>query len=183
MPIDPSPVAPEALDQAERARLVRLERTVDRAVEVAGKIAGEALATIRDERLYRVTHTTFADYVEARFGIGKSTAYRMIEAATTPPPRQVEGLSHRGTNPQPSEPPEGPGGAPREADRVEYFDTHDTAGVRWPDAPTEAAMPPDAGRLWARVVAVPLGSVVLAVDSSTAELPEPGAQVLVAWER
>ena len=70
-----------ALDHAEAARLTRLERTVDRAVDVAGKIAGEALATIRDEGLYRVTHATFADYVAETWGMSGPLAERMIATA------------------------------------------------------------------------------------------------------
>ena len=181
---DASPVAPAALDQAERSRLVRLERTVDRAVEVAGKIAGEALATIRDEKLYRATHTTFADYVEARFGFSTSTAYRMIEAATGPEPREVEGLSHRGTNPQPTEParePESNIACPPLCNCP--AGAHSQANLPTEDPEAAVTVPIEAARLWARVVATPLGSVVLAVDSSTAELPAAGARVLVAWER
>lgn len=89
------------LDRTEASLLVRLERTIERAVEVTGRIAGDALATIRDQRLYRVTHTTFAAYVTERWGFSESTAYRMIEAAN-PQPREVEGSSHGGRNPQPS---------------------------------------------------------------------------------
>lgn len=176
-----TPGAPVALDQAEKARLVRLERTVDRAVEVAGKIAGEALATIRDERLYRTTHTTWEAYLRDRFGLARSTAHDMIAAATAPP-REIEGSSGRRTNPQPPKAAE-----PETDEAILLAEGHATAAAAGAEQaillPDEPAMPPDAGRLWARVVATPLGSVVLAVDSSTPELPEPGARVLVAWER
>jgi len=70
-----------ALDGAEATRLTRLERTVDRAVDVAGKIAGEALATIRDERLYLATHATFEAYTDATWGLGSPAATRMIVVA------------------------------------------------------------------------------------------------------
>jgi hypothetical protein len=43
--------------------------------------AGEALATMRDSRLYRETHATFEDFCRAELGMGKSQAYRLIEAA------------------------------------------------------------------------------------------------------
>lgn len=162
------------LDPAEGARLVRLERTVDRAVEVAGKIAGEALATIRDEKLYRMTHTTFEEYVGERWGFSRRTAYRMIEAATAAAdPRKVEGLCQGGTNPQPAP-------APR------------TAPGR-PDSPfvmPEPAEPPEpepmamtAGRLWATVSDAGGGEVRLVVDRDAEEYPPLGAKVLVAWER
>lgn len=66
------------LDRTESARLVRLERTVDRAVEVVGKVAGEALATIHDKRLYRESHYTWDAYVADRWGFSAATANRMM---------------------------------------------------------------------------------------------------------
>lgn len=42
---------------------------------------GEALARIRDGRLYRGTHETFAAYCEDRWKMGRSHAYRMIDAS------------------------------------------------------------------------------------------------------
>ena len=182
---DASPVAPAALDQAERSRLLRLERTVDRAVEVAGKIAGEALATIRDEKLYRATHTTFEAYLRDRFGLAKSTAYDMIAAATTQP-REVEGSSERRTNPQPTEPVAEPGVSSELTcpPLCNYpAGAHSQATLPTAEPADAETVPIEAARLWARVVATPLGSVVLAVDSSTPELPAAGARVLVAWER
>lgn len=171
-------LTPEAypLDPAEKARLARLERTVDRAVEVAGKIAGEALATIRDEKLYRRTHSTFEAYVEARFGVSRSTAYRMIEAASVPAPQldPVEGLSRGETNPQP---PESPRSAPGRPDSP--FVIPEPAE---PTPPVEVRMPADAERLWGEVVDLDDGVVTIRVDPAW-PYPAWGQRVLVAWTR
>jgi len=43
---------------------------------------GEALATIRDERLYRATHATFEDYCQTRWGMKRAHANRLITAST-----------------------------------------------------------------------------------------------------
>lgn len=172
-------LTPEAytLDPAEKARLARLERTVDRAVEVAGKIAGEALATIRDEKLYRRTHSTFEAYVEDRFGVSRSTAYRMIEAASGPAPQldPVEGSSRGETNPQP---PESPRSAPGRPDSP--FVIPEPAEPAPPA--DEAPMPPDAERLWGEVVDLDDGLVTIRVETAE-RYPAWGQRVLVAWTR
>ena len=60
--------------------------------------AATALATIRDDRLYREQHATFQAYVEERWHISRSTAHEWIDAASTvrvfghadvEPPRRV----------------------------------------------------------------------------------------------
>ncbi|MCA9130599.1 MAG: hypothetical protein KDB22_26100 [Planctomycetales bacterium] len=43
--------------------------------------AGNALLVIRDEKLYRVEHRTFEDYVKSRWGLSRSRAYQLIEAS------------------------------------------------------------------------------------------------------
>ena len=56
--------------------------TCERAVEnlgIATWLAGKALQTIRDGKLYRQTHPRFEDYVTERWEIGERTAYQMIE--------------------------------------------------------------------------------------------------------
>ncbi|WP_160311566.1 hypothetical protein [Streptacidiphilus melanogenes] len=56
--------------------------TCERAVEnlaTATWLAGKALQTIRDGKLYRQTHRTFEEYVTERWEIGERTAYQMIE--------------------------------------------------------------------------------------------------------
>ncbi|WP_370192674.1 hypothetical protein [Streptacidiphilus sp. MAP5-52] len=56
--------------------------TCERAVENLGTatwLAGKALQTIRDGKLYRQTHPRFEDYITERWEIGERTAYQMIE--------------------------------------------------------------------------------------------------------
>lgn len=69
----------DQLDEAERADLATCERAVA-GLQRALAVAGKALATINQARLYRETHATFADYVEDRWGMKRAHAYRLIEA-------------------------------------------------------------------------------------------------------
>ncbi len=78
----------EDMTAAEGARLIVLEREVEKAMRSAGRIAGAALMEIRDQRLYRASHRSFEDYLLERHGISKSTGYAMISEA-----RQANGLS------------------------------------------------------------------------------------------
>ena len=85
-PIDldtiPAPYLPHdthQLDDTERAHLASCERAIN-SLQRALAVAGKALATINQARLYRETHATFADYVEDRWGMTRSHAYRLIDA-------------------------------------------------------------------------------------------------------
>ena len=70
-------IAPERiLSEAEKVERDDLERTVQQAFFVAG----QALKALRDKRLYRETHATFADYVRDRFDFTKRAAYYLIDA-------------------------------------------------------------------------------------------------------
>ena len=60
------------LSQAESVIAAGLRSFVD---------VGTALAEIRDAKLYRMTHTTFADYLKDRWGMTKAHGYRMIKSA------------------------------------------------------------------------------------------------------
>jgi len=76
-----APTTPDALEDMsaeEGARLVVLERVVERAMDTAGRVAGAALAEIRDQRLYRASHATWEDYCVGRLDLAKRTADRMI---------------------------------------------------------------------------------------------------------
>ena len=42
---------------------------------------GNALLSIRERKLYKASYNSFRDYLKARWGIGKSQAYRLMEAA------------------------------------------------------------------------------------------------------
>lgn len=60
--------------------LAECEATIERGVR--GYVeAGQALATIREARLYRETHATFEDYCRERWGWERRRAYQLIEAA------------------------------------------------------------------------------------------------------
>lgn len=70
----------DALSDAEYADLERLETVVSKGLTSFVEV-GSALAEIRDRRLYRDTHQTFALYCEQQWELGKSQAYRLIDAA------------------------------------------------------------------------------------------------------
>jgi hypothetical protein len=77
-----------ALDDTERADLEACEHAVTHLQRALG-IAGKALATIHAARLYRETHPTFEAYVEERWGMKRSQAYRLkdgwpVAAALSP---------------------------------------------------------------------------------------------------
>ena len=68
------------LTRSEKTDLGRLEQTIQ--AGLAGFLtAGSALAEIRDRRLYRLTHATFEAYCRDRWGLGRSHAYRLIDAS------------------------------------------------------------------------------------------------------
>lgn len=69
-----------ALDRQEQERLVFCERVIARSVRSLWE-AGEALATIRDDRLYRATHPTFEAYCRDRWDLSRPYAYQLIAAA------------------------------------------------------------------------------------------------------
>jgi len=74
-----SPAGHGQLSAAEVADLATCEAALDN-LRLAFAAAGKALAVIQAARLYRATHDAFEDYVEQRWGMGKSQAYRLIEA-------------------------------------------------------------------------------------------------------
>lgn len=79
-----------SLTLPEHDRLAELEAVVERGVQTFVEV-GDALAEIRDRRLYRGTHGTFEAYCGNRWGIARSTAYQLIEAAEV-----VENVRHGG---------------------------------------------------------------------------------------
>jgi len=64
------------LSEEEKAERDELECTVQQAFY----IAGQALWSLRDKRLYRETHATFESYVRDRFDFTKRAAYYLIDA-------------------------------------------------------------------------------------------------------
>lgn len=92
---------PDVLNTGESVRLSRLEKKIADALTTASRPIGEALLVIRDEKLYRATHKGFGQYVLARWGFSRATAYRMIDQAAglvliSPPENEKEqvNLSH-----------------------------------------------------------------------------------------
>jgi hypothetical protein len=73
-------VVSDPLTDAEYADLEGLETTISKGLDTFVEV-GSALAEIRDRKLYRQYHGTFAAYCEKQWEIGKSQAYRLIEAA------------------------------------------------------------------------------------------------------
>ncbi len=79
LPDPHSPTGEGDLSAGELADLATCEAALDN-LRLAFAAAGKALQVIRDARLYRVTHPTFAEYVDQRWGMKTSQAYRLIEA-------------------------------------------------------------------------------------------------------
>jgi hypothetical protein len=67
----------DPLNETESARL----RVKENVIERGAQQIGEALAAIRNERLYRTTHSTFDTYCQERWGITPQHANRQIAAA------------------------------------------------------------------------------------------------------
>ncbi|HET7037948.1 MAG TPA: hypothetical protein VFI42_19905, partial [Thermomicrobiaceae bacterium] len=61
-------------------RLAELEAVIERGVPTFMEV-GQALAEIRDARLYRETHTTFEAYCRERWGFTSSRARQLIGAS------------------------------------------------------------------------------------------------------
>lgn len=68
------------LTAAETDRLVELEQAVDRGLQTFVEV-GQALAEIRDCRLYRASYDTFERYCRERWGFTRQRARQFIDAA------------------------------------------------------------------------------------------------------
>jgi hypothetical protein len=79
LPVPHAPAGTGELTASEEADLATCEQALDN-LRLAFAAAGKALQVIRDARLYRASHDTFEEYAEQRWGMGKSHAYRLIEA-------------------------------------------------------------------------------------------------------
>jgi len=60
--------------------LADCERVIERGMQTFVEV-GEALAVIRDGRLYRETHETFEAYCHERWGFTRTYAHRLVDAA------------------------------------------------------------------------------------------------------
>jgi hypothetical protein len=72
----------ELLTAQEGEALAELEQVIERGLTTFVDV-GNALLTIRDERLYRADYATFEDYCRERWGLSRPRAYQLIDAANT----------------------------------------------------------------------------------------------------
>ena len=75
------------MSEIDVARLAQLESVVERGSRTVLDVAA-ALAEIREGRLYKATHSSFAEYVEERFGFGRRWAQMLIKR-TQPAPAEL----------------------------------------------------------------------------------------------
>lgn len=68
------------LSRSERTELEKCESIIEQGIQTFVNV-GSALATIRDERLYRAKCKNFEQYCDERFGFSRRTAYHYIEAS------------------------------------------------------------------------------------------------------
>ncbi len=68
------------LTAAETTALGDLERAIEKGLATFIEV-GSALAAIKDRGLYRETHSTFEDYCRERWGMSRSRAYQLMDAA------------------------------------------------------------------------------------------------------
>lgn len=76
------------LSPDEQIELEECEATIDRGIRAFFE-AGQALARVRDLRLYRANHPTFEAYCQQRWGMERRHAYRLVDAAAV-----FENVSH-----------------------------------------------------------------------------------------
>ncbi len=81
------------LTPSERHDLEQLEGVMIRAGIDTFVEVGRALAEVRDRGLYRQSHSTFQGYCKQQWGLGRSRAYQLIEAAGRGEPGGVTSLS------------------------------------------------------------------------------------------
>jgi hypothetical protein len=72
----------EAITYQESARLVELEKTIERGLKTFTEV-GNALVEIRESRLYRIAHHTFEDYCRSKWGMTIRHADRLMLASKT----------------------------------------------------------------------------------------------------
>jgi hypothetical protein len=75
-----APPTADLLTPRERRHLGSLEKRIERGMTTFREV-GEALAEIRDQRLYRETHVTFDAYCRERWQFDRGRAYQLISAA------------------------------------------------------------------------------------------------------
>jgi hypothetical protein len=78
----PDAVALEPIIMDESHDLIALEKVIERGLDTFVQV-GEALAEIRDRKLYRIEHPTFDAYLDKKWSLSRSRACRLIQAAET----------------------------------------------------------------------------------------------------
>ncbi len=86
-------IKPIVTTKDEKTELAELEDVINRNLASFFEI-GKALITIRDKKLYHLTHDNFEDYVLERWDFRRAHAYRLIDSAKT-----IENLSPIGDIP------------------------------------------------------------------------------------
>lgn len=71
----------ETLSKTERRRLSELESTITEGMRWYEQ-AGQALTEIKESKLYRETHGTFAEYLKEKWEVSARRAYQIMDAAT-----------------------------------------------------------------------------------------------------
>jgi hypothetical protein len=84
---------PELITPEESVRLIALERVIEKGRDTFVDV-GNALAEIRDSRIYRSSHGNFEDYCRERWQFSKTQCNRLIESA-----KVVENLTPNGVTP------------------------------------------------------------------------------------
>ena len=74
------PVVSEALSPAEVQSLEHYEEIISQGIKTFVAV-GQALLSIRDQRLYRQSYSTFGDYLRQRWDLGSPYAYRLMDAS------------------------------------------------------------------------------------------------------
>ena len=75
-----TPCELEPIDLAESRDLIRLEKVIERGLDTFMEV-GNALAEIRDRRLYHIEHKTFEAYCREKWNIGRTYAHRLMAAS------------------------------------------------------------------------------------------------------
>ena len=74
------PVISEALSPAEVQSLEHYEQMIAEGIKTFVTV-GQALLSIREQRLYRQSYSTFEDYLRQRWDLGSPYAYRLMDAS------------------------------------------------------------------------------------------------------
>jgi len=91
MTATPAAVALEPISLPESRDLIALEKVIERGLETFVQV-GEALAEIRDRKLFRTEHPTFAEYCKAKWKMSDRRARQLMDASEV-----VTAISKSGT--------------------------------------------------------------------------------------